>query len=560
MHTWLTPASGHLLHVFHPAGSFGDVWQATSKVDGHQYAIKMLDKQHVAETETIDCVLEEQRLLRLLHNGPDGVCPFIVQLHASFQDDTKLYIVMNLVRGGDMYSMLCSRDPGRLEANEVEFLSAELVLAIEWMHERRVAFRDLKAENLMITHDGHLVVADMGLAKHWDVGLDMHSDSIVGTPEYLPPEIIREDVHGLTVDLWGIGVLMYEMLVGTTPFFSSGDAKSLFVGILMYPPEFPEFVEPSARKIIADFMEKEPNKRLGAHGFKEVKEHDYFARTDWALTAACKRTSPLRQNVNFQTNPLACSVNIKLERKTAATVRVAVAAKTSDPFAAFANVPLQTPSVSSKLQAVAESLEEKEAVQATGEATGGESLQPAAANLVSSAASTKFDGLSPQDMKRKLVAMNTQLEEKEHSVAEAKEALRKEIDHEHHLEHVLDRIPQMICVKDGEVSRAPLTFMQQRTGWASHCLHTVRLPACFALFRRGKSLWQTHDLRRHIAARRRHSLARNSAAWVSTRRRLISWLLRTRRCWNPSSSWSPSSFCIKTSPAICSRHGAASSE
>jgi serine/threonine protein kinase len=212
------------------SGSFGDVWQATSKINDEQYAIKMLDKNHVAETDTIGCVIEEQRLLRLVHNGEDGICPFVVQLFASFQDESRLYLVLNLVRGGDLYSMLCSRDNHRLEATEVNFIGAELVVAIECMHKHRVAFRDLKAENLMITHDGHLVVTDLGLAKHWEQGVDMHSDSIVGTPEYLPPEIIREDVHGLAVDLWGMGVLLFEMLTGRTP-FSSGDAKSLFVGI-----------------------------------------------------------------------------------------------------------------------------------------------------------------------------------------------------------------------------------------------------------------------------------------------------------------------------------------
>jgi len=450
------------------SGSFGDVWQATSKIDGEQYAIKMLDKNHVVETDTIDCVIEEQRLLRLVHNGEDGICPFVVQLFASFQDESRLYLVLNLVRGGDLYSMLCSRDSHKLEANEVHFIGAELVVAIECMHKHRVAFRDLKAENLMITHDGHVVVTDLGLAKHWEQGVDMHSDSIVGTPEYLPPEIIREDVHGLAVDLWGMGVLLFEMLTGRTP-FSSGDAKSLFVGIcewglcggaataaarsrlataqhahpppplpplsvraVMNDPVFPPYVDSLASEIILAFMEKEPEDRLGACGFDEVKGHPYFEGVDWDASALAARDSPVVQNVDYEQSPTACSVNIKLQRKEAAAVlapsAAAPVAGSANPFQEFDNVQLleSAPGVA-KLTAIEDG------------GSDGDEAEGAAATL------------SPAELVEKLKRRESDLMD----VAEEKEALRTEmsrvIDHEHHLEHVLDLMPgKMISVKDAE--------------------------------------------------------------------------------------------------------------
>ena len=262
-------------------GSFGDVWQALCRRDGQQYAVKILDKAHILQTDTLDSVLQERELLSFVHQ--ESHCPFIVELKFAFQDEKKLYLVLSLVRGGDLYSLLKRTPENKLPIEVVRFYTAELIIAIQWMHDKRVAYRDLKAENVMIDYDGHVVVTDLGLARRWDDDMDMHSTSIVGTPEYMPPEIIREEGHGNETDFWGIGILVFEMLTGKTP-FSAGNAKGLFVNILVHEPQFPDYIPEDARDLISKLLHKSPSCRFGAPemgGFTELMAHEFFSSIDW---------------------------------------------------------------------------------------------------------------------------------------------------------------------------------------------------------------------------------------------------------------------------------------
>ena len=131
------------------AGAFGDVWMATMiQGDGQNHAIKVLDKAHIAQTDTLSNVLEEKKVLKMCHDPTPT--PFIVQLKYAFQDEKKLYLVLSLVEGGDLYTNLDKQPSKCFDIETVRFYTAEILAALQWMHEKRIAYRDLKAENVLV--------------------------------------------------------------------------------------------------------------------------------------------------------------------------------------------------------------------------------------------------------------------------------------------------------------------------------------------------------------------------------------------------------------------------
>jgi hypothetical protein len=304
-------------------GAFGDVWSAVQTQTGVRYALKIFDKAHVKDG--LKFVVREQKLLALLHEPQ--ACPFLVQIHFAFQDQRKMYMAMTLATGGELYQNLLAMPHKRFNIETARFYIAEIMLAIEWMHSKHIVHRDLKAENVIITGDGHVLVADFGLAKKWDQGqTDLHSTSMTGTPTYMPPEVIRGSPHGVGYDFWSLGVLLFELMVGNTPFapVDSDDAHGLFVNILMHAPRFPDGwggsleverpladeeiqhalppgnpppeLEPrlparlpeDARTIIGGLLTKNPASRFGSAasgGWAALKAHPFFSRQSQALPA-----------------------------------------------------------------------------------------------------------------------------------------------------------------------------------------------------------------------------------------------------------------------------------
>ena len=291
-------------------GAFGGVWRAVQTQTGARYALKIFDKARVDEADGIEYVVREQKLLALLHEPQ--VCPFLVQIHFAFQDQQKMYMALTLATGGELYQGLQAMPHKRFDTETARFYIAEIMLAIEWMHSKHVVHRNLKAENVILTGEGHVLVTDLSLAKEWDQGqLDLHSTSMIGTPSYMPPEVIQENPHGVGFDFWALGVLLFEMMVGRMPFapMNSEDAHGLFVSILMHAPRFPGGycsggfperpladeeelellivhgeLEPqltnAARTLIEGLLAKKPAERLGSAatgGWAAVKGHPFFS-------------------------------------------------------------------------------------------------------------------------------------------------------------------------------------------------------------------------------------------------------------------------------------------
>ncbi|XP_059640675.1 probable serine/threonine protein kinase IREH1 isoform X2 [Cornus florida] len=241
-----------------------------------------------------------------------------VRFFYSFTCRENLYLVMEYLNGGDLYSLL--RNLGCLDEDVARVYIAEVVLALEYLHSLRVVHRDLKPDNLLIAHDGHIKLTDFGLSK---VGLINSTDdlsgpavsgtslmgedepqlslsehqrerrkkrSAVGTPDYLAPEILLGTGHGTTADWWSVGVILFELIVGIPP-FNAEHPQTIFDNILNRNIPWPgvsEEMSPEAQDLIDRLLTEDPNQRLGARGASEVKQHPFFRDINWDTLARQK--------------------------------------------------------------------------------------------------------------------------------------------------------------------------------------------------------------------------------------------------------------------------------
>ncbi|XP_010463283.1 PREDICTED: probable serine/threonine protein kinase IRE3, partial [Camelina sativa] len=287
-------------------GAFGHVILARKKTTGDLFAIKVLRKADMIRKNAVESIHAERDILINARN------PFVVRFFYSFTCSENLYLVMEYLNGGDFYSML--RKFGCLDETNARVYIAEVVLALEYLHSEGVVHRDLKPDNLLIAHDGHVKLTDFGLSK---VGLinstdDLsrpvssatsllveqkpkwptleHKRSAVGTPDYLAPEILLGTGHGATADWWSVGIILYEFIVGIPP-FNADHPQQIFDNILnrniQWPP-IPEDMSHEARDLIDRLLREDPHQRLGARGAAEVKQHIFFKDINWHTLAQQK--------------------------------------------------------------------------------------------------------------------------------------------------------------------------------------------------------------------------------------------------------------------------------
>ncbi|KAL1919468.1 uncharacterized protein VTP21DRAFT_2161 [Calcarisporiella thermophila] len=251
-------------------GTFGKVYLAQLKGDpsGNYYAMKVLSKAEAVRLKQIEHINSEQVILNQLQ------FPFIVNLYCAFQDEYSLSMLLEFMIGGELFTYL--RRAGRFSNEVARFYAAELVLVLEYLHEKSIIYRDLKPENLLLDEKGHIKVTDFGFAKR----IDGRTWTLCGTPEYLAPEIIQSKGHGKEVDWWALGVLIFEMLAGHPPFFDENPFEN-YAKILAGHINFPDYFDPLARDLITRILELDHTKRLGRGGAAEVKAHAWFQGVDW---------------------------------------------------------------------------------------------------------------------------------------------------------------------------------------------------------------------------------------------------------------------------------------
>jgi len=262
-------------------GSFGRVHLVKHKETGKYYAMKVLVKRQIIESKQVEHTINEKKILETLDH------PYMVNLVGSFKDNRNLYIVLEYVCGGELFSYL--RQCKRLPNHVARFYAAEVVLAFEHLHSKDIIYRDLKPENLLIDKSGNIKITDFGFAKYVpDV-----TWTLCGTPDYLAPEIIQSKGYGKAVDWYALGVLIYEMLAGFPPFYDE-DQMRLYERILEGRLRWPSYFDPAAKDLIKRLLSPDLTKRYGnlKSGVADIKKHKWFSEIDWKKLAEVKVKAP----------------------------------------------------------------------------------------------------------------------------------------------------------------------------------------------------------------------------------------------------------------------------
>ncbi|XP_019897384.2 ribosomal protein S6 kinase alpha-3 isoform X1 [Esox lucius] len=256
-------------------GSFGKVFlvkKTTGPDAGQLYAMKVLKKATLKVRDRMRTKMERDILVEVNH-------PFIVKLHYAFQTEGKLYLILDFLRGGDLFTRL-SKEVMFTE-EDVKFYLAELALALDHLHSLGIIYRDLKPENILLDEEGHIKLTDFGLSKE-SIDHENKAYSFCGTVEYMAPEVVNRRGHTTSADWWSYGVLMFEMLTGTLP-FQGKDRKETMTMILKAKLGMPQFLSSEAQSLLRNLFKRNPTNRLGAgpDGVEEIKRHHFYCTIDW---------------------------------------------------------------------------------------------------------------------------------------------------------------------------------------------------------------------------------------------------------------------------------------
>nr|AAH55331.1 Ribosomal protein S6 kinase, polypeptide 2 [Mus musculus] len=268
------PSQFELLKVL-GQGSYGKVFlvrKVTGSDAGQLYTMKVLKKATLKVRDRVRSKMERDILAEVNH-------PFIVKLHYAFQTEGKLYLILDFLRGGDLFTRL-SKEVMFTE-EDVKFYLAELALALDHLHGLGIIYRDLKPENILLDEEGHIKITDFGLSKE-ATDHDKRAYSFCGTIEYMAPEVVNRRGHTQSADWWSFGVLMFEMLTGSLP-FQGKDRKETMALILKAKLGMPQFLSAEAQSLLRALFKRNPCNRLGAgvDGVEEIKRHPFFVTIDW---------------------------------------------------------------------------------------------------------------------------------------------------------------------------------------------------------------------------------------------------------------------------------------
>ncbi|KAK3119524.1 hypothetical protein QOZ80_9AG0671760 [Eleusine coracana subsp. coracana] len=287
------------------SGDTGSVHLVELLGTGEYFAMKAMDKSVMLNRNKVHRATAERQILDMLDH------PFLPTLYASFQTKTHICLITNYYSGGELFSLLDRQPTKVLKEDAVRFYAAEVVIALEYLHCQGIIYRDLKPENILLRRDGHISLTDFDLSCLTSCRPQVFlredtdkkkrrknrrcpiffaepmraSNSFVGTEEYIAPEIITGAGHTSAVDWWALGILLYEMLYGYTPFRGKTRQRT-FASILHKDIRFPASIPVSlaGRQLIYRLLHRDPANRLGSYeGANEIKQHPFFGGINWAL-------------------------------------------------------------------------------------------------------------------------------------------------------------------------------------------------------------------------------------------------------------------------------------
>lgn len=256
-------------------GTYGKVLLVREKRSGRLFAQKQLKKASmIVEEKKIQQTKTEREILESVRH------PYIVKLFYAMQDQEKLYLILEYVQGGELFTYLANQS--MLSEDTAAFYLAEMVLALHHLHVNvGVVYRDLKPENCLLDNDGHLVLTDFGLSKVATGEDDERCNTFLGTPEYMAPEILQGEEYDYAVDWWSLGAVANDLLTGNPP-FPGTDYKTILNKIWNTKRiSFPFYLTRDAQNLISRLLTKDPKKRLGYKDIDFIKRHSFFESIEW---------------------------------------------------------------------------------------------------------------------------------------------------------------------------------------------------------------------------------------------------------------------------------------
>eukprot|EP00164_Ancoracysta_twista_P005943 GFYU01008183.1.p1 GENE.GFYU01008183.1~~GFYU01008183.1.p1 ORF type:complete len:915 (-),score=288.09 GFYU01008183.1:169-2913(-) len=265
-------------------GGHGRVKMVRHKTNKKVYAMKIYFKNEVTDPMEQHNIMNEKHLMSQLHS------PFVVQMVRTFQDQDCLYLLMEIVYGGNLLNLMENLVTERFDEKSSQFFVGNTLLGLKYLHDKDILHRDIKPENLMLDVTGYVKITDFGCAKQ----TEKRTFTVLGTPDYVAPEVLLNKGHGPAVDYWAVGVLVYEFLAGRPPFESPDELERIY-NIVGVTYEFPDFFTAPAKDLVSSLLQYNPEARLGAkNGVQDIMKHPWFKKIDWKALEAQQAKPPFK--------------------------------------------------------------------------------------------------------------------------------------------------------------------------------------------------------------------------------------------------------------------------